>query len=56
MTQKIICPRCKGNGFITVWFQNEKDPLIEDCRYCNNQGELTEEEINKKMNYTGMQQ
>jgi Zn ribbon nucleic-acid-binding protein len=56
MTQKIICPKCKGNGYITVWFQNEKDPSFEDCKYCNNQGELTEKEVNKKMEYERMQQ
>jgi hypothetical protein len=56
MQNKIICPKCKGNGYISIKIQNEKDPLIEDCKYCNNQGELTEKEINKKMDYARMQQ
>jgi DnaJ-class molecular chaperone len=54
--KKIICPECKGNGYITVHYQGEKKSHYEDCKYCNNQGELTEKEVNKKMNYESMQQ
>jgi len=54
--KKIICPECKGNGYVTVHYQGDKKPHHEDCKYCNNQGELTEKEINKKMNYESMQQ
>lgn len=56
MQNKIICPKCKGNGYISIKIQNEKDPLIEDCKYCNNQGELTEKEVSKKMDYARMVQ
>ena len=54
--KKIICPKCKGNGYITRQYQSDKKPHYEDCKYCNNQGELTEKEVNKKMNYERMQQ
>jgi hypothetical protein len=54
--KKIICPECKGNGYITINYQGEKKPYHKDCRYCNNQGELTEKEVNKKINYERMQQ
>jgi len=53
---KVICPKCKGNGYRTIKIQGEKEPRYEDCKYCNNQGELTEKEVNKKMNYERMQQ
>ena len=56
MENKVICPKCKGNGYITVHYQGEKKSHHEDCKYCNNQGELTEKEVNKKMNYERMQQ
>ncbi len=54
--KKIICPECKGNGYITINYQGDRKPHHKDCIYCNNQGELTEKEVNKKMNYERMQQ
>jgi hypothetical protein len=30
---KVICPECKGNGFITVYYQGEKKPDYKDCKY-----------------------
>jgi len=56
LNMKIICPECKGNGYITTYFQGEKEPHYKDCKYCNNQGELKEKDVNKKMNYERMQQ
>ena len=53
---KTICPKCKGNGYITKQYQGDKKSYYEDCKYCNNQGELTDKEVNKKMNYERMQQ
>jgi len=38
MKGKTICPKCKGNGYITIKLQNEKKPHHKDCNYCNNQG------------------
>jgi len=54
--KKIICPKCKGNGYITIKTQGEKEPHYKDCKYCNNQGELKEKDVNKLMNYDRMQQ
>jgi len=53
---KIICPECKGNGYITTYYQGEKEPVYKDCKYCNNQGELKEKDVKKIMNYERMQQ
>lgn len=58
MKGKTICPKCKGNGYITVKLQNEKTPHHKDCIYCNNQGEivLDNKTIKKYLNYTRMVQ
>ena len=56
LDMKIICPECKGNGYITVYYQGEKKPHHKDCKYCNNQGELKEKDVKKLMNYERMQQ
>lgn len=53
---KVICPKCKGNGYITVKMQEEKEEHYKDCKYCNNQGELKDKDIKKLMQYERMQQ
>ena len=42
MKGKIICPACKGNGFRYV-IENDKKVAI-DCKACNNQGEVSNDE------------
>jgi len=58
MSGKAICPECKGNGYITVKFQKEKEPIHKDCTYCNNQGEivLDNKKIERYLNYSRMLQ
>ena len=48
MSGKMICPTCKGNGFVWVDPNNKKERWAVDCKKCNNQGEIeiTEESIN----------
>ena len=43
-TKKIICPRCKGNGFFKVKesVQRQVDKVVQ-CPMCNSQGEIDEE-------------
>lgn len=44
MKEKIICPRCKGNGFIKVKasidFLENDDKVIAQCTMCESQGEI----------------
>ena len=42
-TKKIICPRCRGNGFFKVKesVENPKDKIVQ-CPMCNSQGEVDE--------------
>ena len=39
---KIICPDCKGNGFVRVPYHEAGDEQWADCDKCENQGELKE--------------
>jgi len=39
---KIICPQCKGNGYVRTLIEEGREELIADCNKCNNQGELNE--------------
>jgi len=39
---KIICPDCKGNGFVRVPYHESGDEQWADCDKCENQGELKE--------------
>ena len=38
MTAKMICPKCKGNGFIKTNWEAEK--VILQCETCKSSGEL----------------
>ena len=35
---KIICPKCKGNGFTSVPYHLAKEEVWVDCGECNSQG------------------
>ena len=44
MKKKIICPRCKGNGYLKVkkevqWPQKE-EIIVVQCPMCNSEGEI----------------
>ena len=45
MQDKFICPACKGNGFRYV-IEDDKRVAI-DCKACDNQGELPNDEKTK---------
>jgi len=41
---KIICDKCKGNGYIRLEVKNEKK--VFQCWICNSEGEIYEKNIN----------
>ena len=44
-TKKIVCPRCKGNGYIKIpheSVENLKRSVISQCTMCESQGEINE--------------
>ena len=52
MKKKIICPRCKGNGYLKVkkevqWPQKE-EIIVVQCPMCNSEGEI--EDVDRKTN------
>jgi len=38
----MICFNCKGNGFLKLRFEGEQ--AIEQCKVCNSQGEIKDDE------------
>jgi len=45
-TKKIICPNCKGNGFVRVPYQLAKEEVHAQCGVCDSEGEIHAEERN----------
>ena len=44
-TKKIVCPRCKGNGYIKIpheSVENLHKSVISQCTMCESQGEINE--------------
>ena len=41
---KIICPHCKGNGFIRIPYQLAKEEITAQCGVCESEGEIYPEE------------
>ena len=47
-SQKKICPRCSGNGFIKV--KESVDKLVDvvlQCPMCNSEGEVHDKELDE---------
>ena len=42
---KIICPTCKGNGFVRIPYRLAKEEVTAQCGVCNSQGEVDAEEV-----------
>jgi len=44
-TKKIICPRCKGNGYIKIPHESVESlnkSVISQCAMCESEGEINE--------------
>ena len=37
---KVICPTCKGNGYIRVPYRLAKEEVTAQCSVCNSEGEI----------------
>jgi len=42
---KIICPTCKGNGFVRVPYRLAKEEVVAQCGVCDSQGEVDAESV-----------
>ena len=48
-TKKIVCPRCKGNGYIKIPHESVEKldkSVISQCSMCESEGEIDETEDN----------
>ena len=43
-TIKIVCPNCKGNGFIRVPYRLAKEEVTAQCGVCDSEGEIDAEQ------------
>ena len=43
-TKKVICPVCKGNGYIRVPYRLAKEEVTAQCGVCESQGEIDAEQ------------
>ena len=43
-TKRVICPHCKGNGYITVPYQLAKEEVHAQCGVCEAEGEINAEQ------------
>ncbi len=42
---KVICPTCKGNGFIRIPYKLAKEEVTAQCDVCNSEGEVYPEDV-----------
>ena len=42
---KIICPTCKGNGFVRIPYRLAKEEVTAQCGVCNSQGEVDADSV-----------
>ena len=55
LKHKIICDKCKGNGYIKLEVKNEKK--VFQCWICNSEGEIyAQKNINKSVYNTNVKQ
>ena len=41
---KIICPTCKGNGYIRIPYRLAKEEVTAQCGVCDSEGEIYPDE------------
>ena len=43
--KKVICPNCKGNGYVKLPQQMSNKEQVAQCMACNSKGEIDEDKI-----------
>ena len=43
---RVICPVCKGNGFIRVPYRLTKEEITAQCGVCDSEGEIDADQRN----------
>ena len=44
-TKRVICPSCKGNGYIRIPYRLAKEEVTAQCGVCDSEGEVEEEKL-----------
>jgi DnaJ-class molecular chaperone len=44
--KKVLCPNCKGNGYVKLPQQMPNKAQVAQCMACNSNGEMDEDKIN----------
>ena len=39
-THAIICPNCKGNGYIRLTIEEGREHIVAQCPQCDSEGEI----------------
>ena len=42
---KVICPTCKGNGYVRIPYKLTKEEITAQCGVCDSEGEIYENEV-----------
>ena len=42
---RIICPNCKGNGFVRVPYRLVKEEIHAQCGVCDSEGEIYADDL-----------
>tara|TARA_R100000805_G_C3556209_1_gene66488 strand:- start:155 stop:349 length:195 start_codon:yes stop_codon:yes gene_type:complete len=40
---KIICPTCKGNGYVRIPYRLAREEVVAQCGVCDSEGEIDAE-------------
>ena len=44
---KIICPTCKGNGYVRIPYRLAKEEVTAQCGVCDSEGEIYEDKADE---------
>ena len=42
---KVICPTCKGNGYVRIPYRLAKEEVTAQCGVCDSEGEIDANEV-----------
>jgi len=43
--KKVICPTCKGNGYVRIPYKLAKEEVTAQCGVCDSEGEIDANEV-----------
>ena len=42
---KVICPTCKGNGYVKIPYRLAKEEVTAQCGVCDSEGEIDADKV-----------